>query len=562
MAELREQPVNPPGQGGPSVPRGDLDPMKYQAWKAGIKADYYKHYFYQGVIPLAVDPPDDRDDGGIFSYSTQRNANLDFAKFLADFLRWKADLLDVFTDFFFALPNPLGAIPELYKNDGAFALFFLKGPDPTTLELVTDESQLPPPLSFKQPGGRQVQTHTRVPLDFDKALAEHRVFHVDFSKYAHVATPPRFASWPHAVFISIPSSNQSGLVDRYSLYPIAIADKSSGTCAFPNSSAKEWEFAKRAMLTAAANYHELGTHLARCHMVMERYALATYRNLPLWHPVGRLLRPHFKFMVATNNDAIKNLINPGGPVDENFAAKIETLVKVSVDAFSTWDLRMHGGIEADLARRGLAGADCKLPFWPYKDYGLKVYGAIRNFVRSYLELWYPSDGATYRADIALQTWRRALRDEYRAPSLMGEDASLEDLVTACTNIIWTSGPQHSAVNYTQYDFLGEAKILPFCIQLFGQKEKFKPTHQQIGDQAAVISRLSLYRWDQLGTYSTEEFLTEYGDLGDPKKPWRPVVETFQNELKGLPIPLPETRQDKLWEYTFLSPRNITNGISI
>jgi arachidonate 15-lipoxygenase len=560
MAEPREQPVHPPGQDGPSAPRGDLDPMRYEAWRAGIKKDYYNHYFYQGVIPLAVDPPDDRDDGGISSYSALRNLNVDFAKFLADFLRWKGDLLEVFTDFFFTLPTPLGAIPELYKNDDLFARFFLRGPDPTTLELVTDDSQLPPPLSFKQPGGRQVQTHGRVPLDFDKALAEHRVFHVDLSKYSHVTSPPRFASWPHAVFISIPSDNPAE--HGYTLRPIAIADQSRGTCAFPNSSAKEWEFAKRAMLTAAANYHELGTHLARCHMVMERYALATYRNLPLWHPVGRLLRPHFKFMVATNNDAIKNLINAGGPVDSNFAAKIETLVKVTVDAFSTWDLRTHGGIEADLARRGLAGADCKLPSWPYKEYGLKVYGAIRNFVQSYLSLWYPSDGATYRADIALENWRRALRDEYRAGSLMDEYASLEDLVTACTNIIWTSGPQHSAVNYTQYDFLGEAKILPFCIQLPGQKQQFEPTHKQIGDQAAVISRLSLYRWDQLGTYSTEDFLTEYGDLGDPNKPWRTVVERFQKELKGLPIPPPEARKDRLWEYTFLSPQNITNGISI
>ncbi|HUN57501.1 MAG TPA: lipoxygenase family protein [Candidatus Binataceae bacterium] len=554
------EPGYPPGPHVPWAPRGDLDPMKYEAWKASIAQDYYNHYFYQGVIPLAVNPPDDRDDGGIYSYSVRRNANVDFAKFLADFLRWKGDLFDAFTDFFFLLPTPLGAIQELYKDDAQFALFFLSGPDPTTLELVTDDNQLPPPLSFKQPGGRKVQTRTRVPLDFDKALAEHRIFHVDLSKYSHVVSPPRFASWPHAVFISVEGTDSFGRKENR-LLPIAIADKASGTCAFPNSSATEWEFAKRAMLTAAANYHELGTHLSRCHMTMERYALATYRNLPAWHPVGRLLRPHFKFMVATNNDAIKNLINPGGPVDSNFAAVIDTLVKVTVDAFSTWDLGTHGGLEADLARRGLAGDDCKLPFWPYKEYGLNVYGAIRNFVRSYLSLWYPPDGAIYRDDIALQTWRRALREEYRAPSLMGDDASLEDLVTACTNIIWTSGPQHSAVNYTQYDFLGEAKILPFCIQLAGQKQKFEPTHQQIGDQGAVISRLSLYRWDQLGNYSTEDFLTEYGDLGDPNKPWRLAVAGFQKELKGLPIPAPETRKG-LWDYTFLSPPNITNGISI
>jgi hypothetical protein len=115
MANPRESNYSP-GQDGSWAPRGDLDLMKYQAWRAGIKKDYYNHYFYQGVIPLAVDPPDDRDDGGIFSYATLRNANFDFVKFLGDFLRWKADLLEVFTDFFFALPTPLGAIPRLYTK--------------------------------------------------------------------------------------------------------------------------------------------------------------------------------------------------------------------------------------------------------------------------------------------------------------------------------------------------------------------------------------------------------------------------------------------------------------
>jgi arachidonate 15-lipoxygenase len=529
--------------------RGDLDPAKNNAWAAGVKKDYYNHYFYKDVVPLAVAPPDDRSEGAI-SYNFRRNAG--DVDLLADIAAWKVDVLGLSSNFFKTLPTPLGAVANLYKDDGMFASFFLRGPDPTTLELVKDQAVLPASLSVKERAA--LESSGQLPADFEKALEEGRVFHIDFSRYADIRTPPRFASWPHAVFMSVRTHDSFGHVD-YSLAPVAIFEKSSRKCSFPKSS--DWEFAKRAFLTAAANYHELGAHLARCHLVMERYALATYRNLPPWHPVGRLLRPHFKFMVATNHDAINNLINSGGPVDKNFAADINTLVKVTLDAFTSWDLRTYGGIEADLARRGLLGSDTKLPFWPYKDHGLKVYGAIRNFVRSYLGLWYASDGATYKADLTLQNWRRALRDEYRAGVMMEPNAPFEDLVTACTNIIWTCGPQHSAVNYAQYDFLGDAKTLPFCIQLPGGKQ-FEPSRDQIGDQAAVIARLSRFRYDRLGDYSGGG--SEYGDLGDPHKPWRRFVDRFQNELKGLPIS--PVSSVPLWQYPFLLPKNITNGISI
>lgn len=535
-----------------------------------IGKNYYSHYFFNGRIPMAVSPVDDREEGGFTErYSTLRNANVMFARFLADTVAWEADALGLSSRFFKTLPTPLAATPELYQKDSSVGLFLLLGPDPTTLELVTNETMLPASLSAQQRSA--LQRSGRLPSIFDEALQDGRVFHVDFSKYAAVASSGRFASWPHAIFMSFPSTDSFGH-RTYHLLPVAIALIPPGQAsthpvtvfAKNNDDASlrcTWELAKRVFLTAAANYHELGTHLGRCHLVMERYALATYRNLPPWHPVGRLLRPHFKFMVATNNDAVKNLINPGGPVDRNFMAKVDSLLNVTLDAFSSWDLKTHGGIEADLKRRGLLGTDCKLPFWHYKEYGLKIYGVIQTFVRSYLRLWYESGGAAYGADVALQNWRHALRDDYRAGALMEPSASFEDLVTACTNMIWTCGPQHSAVNYSQYDFLADAKTLPFGIQQEPRAKAFEPSRKQIGDQAEVISRLSLYRYDQLGVYSTAPFLTEYGDLGDPR--WKSVVTMFQNELKrvgDLQSRLPRVR---VWDnYNFLFPENITNSISI
>lgn len=553
-------------QAGLLAGNGDLDPRKYQTWLAGIKPSYYAHKFVNDLIPVAIAPVDDREEGGVNAYSVQRDANMMFLKFLADAALWELDKAGLSSNFWKTLPLPLGATPQLYKDDKSLAQFVLNGPDPTTIELVQDANVLPP--SFNAGARAALEAQGRLPAGFEKALGEGRVFHVNFSRYRGIASPGRYSSWPHAIFLAVPSTNSMGMPDHY-LTPIAIEldlpgrDAPVTTFALHNddSIGCSWEMAKRIFLTAAANYHELGTHLGRCHLTMERYALATYRKLPPWHPVGRLLRPHFKFMVATNHDAFDNLINPDGPVDKNFMARVDTLMNVTYDAFRTWDLKSHGGLEADLERRGLLSLDSKLPkSWKFKSMGLLVYRAIQGYVSSYLRLWYAENGSAYREDVALQQWRQALRTEYHAPSLMDPNASFQDLVTACTNIIWTCGPQHSAVNYAQYDYLGDANTIPFCVQLTPDATPFAPTRSQVGTQAEVIARLSLYRYDQLGEYSTASFLTEYGDLGSANAPWKLVIDRFRNELKELNWPL--TQKDALFAYHFLAPANITNGISI
>jgi arachidonate 15-lipoxygenase len=556
-------------QDGLLVSNGDLDSRKYKTWAAGIKPDYYAHKFVNDLIPVAIKPVDDRDEGGTSAYSVQRNANVMFAKFLADTVLWEADRFGASSNFWKTLPTPLGATPRLYEDDRSFANFVLSGPDPSTIELVRNASALPP--SLQGDASAALEAQGRLPRGFDAALQEGRVFHIDFSRYRPVASPGRYSSWPHAVFLAKPTTNSMGSAD-HTLMPVAIElnlpGRSAGSPVTVFAANNDdvgtgcsWETAKRVFLTAAANYHELGTHLGRCHLTMERYALATYRHLPPWHPVGRLLRPHFKFMVATNHDAFDNLVNPDGPVDRNFMASVDRLLNVTYDAFQTWDLKLHGGLESDLDRRGLLADDSKLPHgWHYKSMGLPIYRAIKTYVTSYLRLWYAANGAAYREDIGLQSWRAALRTDYRAPSLMDAGASFEDLVTACTNIIWTCGPQHSAVNYSQYDYLGDANTIPFSVRLTPEAKPFEPTRAQVGAQAEVISRLSLYRYDQLGEYSTASFLTEYGDLGAPNAPWKLVIDRFRDELKEMNWQL--RQKDVLFAYHFLAPANITNGISI
>ena len=209
-------------------------------------------------------------------------------------------------------------------------------------------------------------------------------------------------------------------------------------------------------------------------------------------------------MVATNNDALHNLVNPGGPVDTNFMASAEALMGLAARSYESWDLRKHGGLTADLAQRGVDQSSAVKRF-PYREYGLPIYRAIQKFVTSYLSLWYPAAG--FQPDAALVAWNQSLSQDYKVGShalpLPQHNVTLDDLITACTNIIWTCGPQHAAVNYTQFPFLADAHTVPFANYITPQGTIDVVPRDRIADQAAVIIRLAAFRWDQLGHYADE-----------------------------------------------------------
>jgi hypothetical protein len=60
---------------------------------------------------------------------------------------------------------------------------------------------------------------------------------------------------------------------------------------------------------------------------------------------------------------------------------------------------------------------------------------------------------------------------------------------------------------------------------------------------------------------TAGFLTKYGDLDNPDS-HGDLSSKGSKEMKGLPIPRPDSRKNQRWEYTFSFLRNIINGISI
>lgn len=81
--------------------------------------------------------------------------------------------------------------------------------------------------------------------------------------------------------------------------------------AFTPDDGADWEAAKHLARVALTLDTELGNHLGQCHLNMEQYAIAAYRNLRR-SPIRWLLVPHLREVVLINHSASEFLIGEAG----------------------------------------------------------------------------------------------------------------------------------------------------------------------------------------------------------------------------------------------------------
>ena len=136
---------------------------------------------------------------------------------------------------------------------------------------------------------------------------------------------------------------------------------------------------------------------------MEAYSMTTNRNLPNAHPIYKLLRPHFRYTMAINAAARATLINKGGIIDKLFSiggeGKEEVFKRVSRVYNVHWT-----NIEYSLKQRKV---DCEveskeehkvyqLPSYYYRDDGLQIWSAIKDFASKIINEFYTTDDAVLK----------------------------------------------------------------------------------------------------------------------------------------------------------------------
>ena len=219
-----------------------------------------------------------------------------------------------------------------------------------------------------------------------------------------------------------------------------------------------WTFVKMWMNNADTLHHQAVSNLGGTHLTMEGIVVASHRNLAKSHPILKLLAPHFLYLVPVNTLAVPKLIDPGEFVDSIMNIGAEGLMVAVNRHLKVWRMDVHGDLPEFLKHRGLDDPNV-LPGYYYRDDGLLVFEAIRDYVREYVEIYY-TDADLIKGDTELQSWIQDLVRPTDAPvpgcgikgvAGNGELTTTDQLVRILTSIIWTSSGQHAASNFKQYE---------------------------------------------------------------------------------------------------------------
>jgi arachidonate 15-lipoxygenase len=482
------------------------------------------------------------------------------------------DELQDYEDFYPVLPPP--SVMRTYQMDESFAEQRLSGSNPMVLRAI---AELPPTFSYSL---QEVQTayspNIPVEQDLGKELAAGNLYVADYQSLSFIQggtylKGKKYLPAPVALFVW----RKSGYRDQGQLMPVAIQiDSKPGQKAdllTPNSLGNNWLYAKTCVQIADANHHEMASHLCHTHFVMEPFAVSTARRLSSIHPLYLLLRPHFRFMLFNNEMARKRLVNQGGTVDDLLAGTIGESLQIVKDAYEknaqeSWSLDQFA-LPTFIKNRGLDDTT-RLPHYPYRDDGQLLWDAIAKYVGEYLGLYYtnPEDVTN---DYELQDWIAELADQGKdggkvkgIPTTLETVQQLADIVTA---VIYTCSAQHSAVNFTQYDYMGFIPNAPLAAyqpikSQFNNGEEltlqellaFLPPSNQVVDQINIMYTLGTYRYDRLGYYD-EPFSDRRA---------RTVLMRFQQNLNGIERTIDLRNQKRVFRYPVLKPSLVINSISI
>ncbi len=468
-------------------------------------------------------------------------------------------------------------------SDREFARQRLSGPNPTSIKRVCDRENL---SDWQR--DRVCALSNGETISLDAAADQNRLFLLEypFLKFSPVELQiGRYVGSPKTLFYR----------GEQGLEPLLIQLESGGKTYTSNSDADDWMRSKLFVQVADITQHELLTHLCYTHLSMEAFAIATPRRLPATHPVYRLLKPHFRFLLAINTRGNAILLGEGAAIDSLMAPTREASIAVMNRAYRDRSFESYA-LPTDLKHRGVESEF--LSDYPYRDDAQLLWDAIYRYVTAYLQRYYLDD-LTVQQDTNLQSWAAELgaplntrsRTEFaQAPDWVspeiaaeaglsialpnyprvpgfpshrnpGTIVTLQQLIDAATQIIFTCSAQHAAVNFSQFDYFGYPPNAPLAAytkpDVSASLDEMLPKPAQDLAQIELTFALSGILWSRLGSDDMIQFV----DQGD-----RAILHQFQADLRTIETEI-QTRnrmrdRDTGIDYPYLLPSRIPNSINI
>ncbi|XP_029919583.1 arachidonate 15-lipoxygenase B-like [Myripristis murdjan] len=351
------------------------------------------------------------------------------------------------------------------------------------------------------------------------------------------------------------------------LMPIAIQLKQKpaddNPIFFPTDPEYDWLLAKIFVRSADFSEHQLNVHLLRTHLLAEAFAVSLLRNLPMVHPLYKLLIPHTRYTLQINFLARRLLISDTGVFTQFSASGGEGMFEILRRSQSSLTYTSLC-IPDDIAERGLES----VPNFYYRDDGLKLWDIIYSFVKGLLTYYYKND-AEVQKDSELQKWLQDIHVHgflsQQGTGIPQSFRTVPELVKFVTMVIFTSSAQHSAVNSGQYDYGGWMPNTPISLQLPPPTTKGSsdertmlqtlPAVNTTAQGMATMWLLSKQSSDfaPLGHYPEEHFSEEV-----PRK----LIQDFQGELRVLSTAIQARNINLAVPYTYMDPELVENSVAI
>jgi arachidonate 15-lipoxygenase len=243
----------------------------------------------------------------------------------------------------------------------------------------------------------------------------------------------------------------------------------------------------------------------------------------------------------------------------------------------------------------LNGEELKLNFFfsfPYRDDALLIWDAVTKYTSQYLHHYYRDDSSVEN-DLYLQAWAaelgaplnerpesdfatapqwipkewvektglKAKLPSYPRVPALGKITTLQQLIDIATTIIFTCGPQHAAVNFSQYDYVNYVPNAPFALYSTPDtpvplKELLPKATEELGQMELSYALSGIY-YGQFGSSDLIKF-TSARD--------RNILAEFQSNLLTIEGKIQtrniQRKSDCGAEYPYLLPSHIPNSINI
>ncbi|KAG9571360.1 Lipoxygenase, partial [Aureobasidium melanogenum] len=325
-------------------------------------------------------------------------------------------------------------------------------------------------------------------------LTSGRLFYADYRDQAELTptTNPRYSAAVDAYFYI---DQQSG-----DFLPLAIRTNQGANLTYtPADSPDDWMLAK-IMYNVCDLWFAQWEHLARTHEVVQIVYMAAIRSLSDAHPVKAVLDRLMFEVFAIQPLAQSVLFAPGGVVDLAFPYTYESAKDYSSNYYFTRSGNFQSGYFLnDLQNRGLLNATTgpQLKNFPYYEDASVIYSAIRTFMTSFVNSYYPSDSAV-AADKEIQAWVQECNGPAKVMDFPSAITTTSTLIDVLTHMAHLSSTAHHTVNTDE--LMSASSTLPFhAMSLYSpvptQKGvtnlvAFLPPLEQAGEQIAINSLFS------------------------------------------------------------------------